>query len=158
MKFSSIQSLIGWAFQMDGIPNCRAQQFGDLPPGMSEFSIYDLKVQAALVLDKVNKLPSTERALIWVLHLQRETEMRYLADKTPGKYGIQTDVDLIRKWTTGKGHSCREIGERHNISATTAGRYERKLQELLDGWAYLAYATLEIQHRAMLDELFYGGD
>lgn len=155
MEFSTIRALVGWAFQIESTSMIKVQKFAESCPAWGSLSPMDCKAQAAMTMAKINRLPVAERAVLWCLHVQRETEIIYLADKTPCKYGIRTDQDIIRKWATGEGLGCRDIGDRHNVSHMTANRYEKEVVRVLEALMHKAYATLEIQHRSVLQHLCY---
>ncbi|TDR82190.1 hypothetical protein [Paludibacterium purpuratum] len=124
-------------------------------PAFANLTPMDLKAQSAMVMAKINRLPFEERAVLWCLHVQRETEIIFLADRTPRRWSMATDKDIIRKWCTGDGPGCRDIGDRHDVSFKTANRYEKEVVRMLECWMHKAYATLEIQHRAILQHLYY---
>ncbi|WP_199102381.1 hypothetical protein [Aquitalea sp. ASV11] len=157
MQFSTITSLVGWAFQIEAVCLVAVQRYGEpsAGTGFAEFSAHDLKVQAAMVMLKINRLPAPERAVLWALHVQRETEMLYLTTVTPCKYGFRTDLDIIRKWATGSGPGCRELGDRAGASYRTLHRYEKTVIQVLEALMHKAYATLEGQHEALLMHLRY---
>lgn len=152
MLFATIQALIGWAFQMECVSGAKVQKFGDTQePAFGLMSFSDLKAQSAMVMAKVGRLPYDERAALWAIHLQRDTEIRYLAAKMPGKYGMTTDLELVRKWATSEGPSCRELGKRHAIGRSTANRYETDLFSRLDLLMHAAYEKLERQSYELLE-------
>lgn len=156
MQFSTIKSLVGWCFQIETTSMIRVQKFTEVQtPSFGGLSPMDLKTQSAFVMAKINRLPMEERAVLWCLHVQRETEIIYLAMKTPQRWGMDTDKDIIRKWCTGEGLGCRDIGDRHHVSHMTANRYEHEVVRMLERWMHKAYATLEIQHFELLKYLSY---
>ncbi len=152
MQFSTIQALVGWAFQIEATPLVKIQKYDaqQSSPAFSALTAHDLKAQSAMIMLKVNRLPVEQRAVLWALHVQRETEMLYLTTHTPCRWGFHTDLDIIRKWATGKGLGCREIGGRHQVSFKTANRYEQDVMKLLNAMTDQAYHTLEAPHREML--------
>lgn len=157
MQFSTIKSLVGWCFQIEAVCLVKVQKFGEqqTSPAFADVTPHDLKAQAAMVMLKINRLPAEQRAVLWALHVQRETEMVYLTTHTPCRFGFKTDLDIIRKWATGEGPGCRELGDRHHIHFNTANRYERKVIQIVEALMHKAYGTLEDPHRAMLDHLIY---
>jgi hypothetical protein len=156
MLFATIQALIGWAFQMECVSGAKVQKFGDTQePAFGLMSFSDLKAQSAMVMAKVGRLPYDERAALWAIHLQRDTEIMYLAAKMPGKYGLTTDLELVRKWATSEGPSCRELGKRHNFSYVTLHRYEADVFRQLDLLMHAAYKTLERQSYELLECCLY---
>jgi len=156
MRFSNVRSLVGWAFQIETTSMIKVQKFAEAQsPSFGDLSPMDLKTQSAFVMAKIARLPFEERAVLWCLHVQRETEIIYLSTKTPQRWGMNTDKDIIRKWCTGEGLGCRDIGDRHSVHYSTANRYENEVIRGVEVWMHKAYATLEIQHRPLLDRLIY---
>lgn len=156
MQFSTVRSLVGWAFQIETSSMIKVQKFSEqTSPAFAGLSPMDLKAQSAMIMAKINRLPIEERAVLWCLHVQRETEIIFLSDRTPCRFGIKTDQDMIRKWCTGDGPGCRDIGDRHNVHYSTACRYEQEVVRMLECLMHKAYATLEIQHRPLLEHLYY---
>lgn len=157
MQFSTIKSLVGWAFQIEAVCLVKVQKFGEqqTSPAFADVTPHDLKAQAAMVMLKINRLPAEQRAVLWALHVQRDTEMVYLTTHTPCRFGFKTDLDIIRKWATGEGPGCRELGDRHHIHFNTANRYERKVIQAVEMLMHKAYGTLEAPHVEMLDHLMY---
>ncbi|QLG87656.1 helix-turn-helix transcriptional regulator [Chitinibacter bivalviorum] len=152
MQFSSIQALVGWAFQIETVSGAKVQKFAESQaPAFGEMTFHDQKTQAAYVMLKINRLPAEERAVLWALHVGRDTEMMFLAANTPHKFGLKTDLELIRKWATGEGASYAAIGRTVGCADNTISRYERNhIIPRLERLSLLAYATLEIQHRSLL--------
>ncbi|MGR2664289.1 hypothetical protein ACUXVY_22100 [Chromobacterium haemolyticum] len=156
MQFSTIRALVGWAFQIETVSMVKVQKFGeDTAPAFEGLTPCDLKAQSAMVMAKINRLPPDQRAVLWALHVQRETEMVYLTTHTPCRFGFKTDLDLIRKWATGEGPGCREVGDRHKINFNTANRYERKIFQSLESLMHKAYSNLEEPHSIALKHLLY---
>ena len=144
MQFSTVRALVGWAFQIETTSMVKVQKFGEaVAPAFDGLSPHDLKAQSAMVMAKINRLPFEQRAVLWALHVQRETEMVYLTTHTPGRFGYRTDLDIIRKWATGEGPGCRDLGDRHNVHYTTAHRYEKTVIRQLERLMHQAYAALE---------------
>lgn len=144
MNFSSVKSLVGWSFQMETVVMVQVQKYGSTPSAAFDgLSPNDLKAQAAMVMAKINRLPPDQRAVMWALHVQRETEMVYLTTLTPCRWGWRTDLDIIRKWATGEGPGCRDIGDRHRVSHMTIHRYGRQIIAQLEVLMKKAYMTLE---------------
>ncbi|OVE45678.1 hypothetical protein [Chromobacterium violaceum] len=156
MQFSTIRALVGWAFQIETVSMVKVQKFGEATaPAFEGLSPTDQKAQAAMVMAKIGRLPFEQRAVLWALHVQRETEMVYLTTHTPGKYGYKTDLDIIRKWATGDGPGCRDLGDRHSVHYTTAHRYERAVVQRLEQMMHQAYAALEGPMAEVLDRMNY---
>ncbi|WP_434627604.1 hypothetical protein [Chromobacterium sp. CV08] len=156
MQFSTIGALVGWAFQIETVSMVKVQKFGEaLAPAFEGLSPHDLKAQSAMIMAKINRLPFEQRAVLWALHVQRDTEMVYLTTHTPCKYGFKTDLDIIRKWATGKGPGCRDLGDRHNVHHTTAHRYEKAVIRQLERMMHQAYAALEVPMAEVLDRMSY---
>ena len=157
MQFSTIKSLVGWAFQIEAVCLVKVQKFGEqqTSPAFADVTPHDLKAQAAMVMLKINRLPAPERAALWARHVQRDTEMIYLTTITPCQYGFKTDLDIIRKWATSEGASSRELGDRHSLSHTTMQRYSRKVIQVVEGLMHKAYGTLEAPHTELLEHLLY---
>ncbi|QIY81490.1 hypothetical protein [Chromobacterium violaceum] len=144
MQFSTIRALVGWAFQIETVSMVKVQKFGEaVAPAFDGLSPHDLKAQSAMIMAKINRLPFEQRAVLWALHVQRDTEMVYLTTHTPGKYGYKTDLDIIRKWATGEGPGCRDLGDRHSTSHMTLHRYSKDVVAQLERMMHQAYATLE---------------
>lgn len=161
MQFSTIRALVGWAFQIETVSMMvKVQKFGeDTSPAFEGLTPCDLKAQSAMVMAKINRLPPDQRAVLWALHVQRETEMVYLTTHTPCRFGYKTDLDLIRKWATGEGPGCRDLGDRHHVSHMMIHRYGKEIIKQLEGKMNQAYATLEpslaevlthVRHRKLL--------
>ena len=157
MQFSTVRALVGWAFQIEAVCLVKVQKFGEqqTSPAFADVTPHDLKAQAAMVMLKINRLPAEQRAVLWALHVQRETEMVYLTTHTPCRWGYRTDLDIIRKWATGKGPGCRELGDRNHASHMTLNRYERSVIKAIEALMHKAYATLEEPHAEMLEYLIY---
>lgn len=157
MQFSTIKSLVGWAFQIEAVCLVKVQKFGEqqTSPAFADVTPHDLKAQAAMVMLKINRLPAEQRAVLWALHVQRDTEMVYLTTHTPCRFGFKTDLDIIRKWATGEGPGCRELGDRHHVHYSTASRYEKTVVQALELLMHKAYGVLEGPHREMLEYLVY---
>ncbi len=157
MQFSTIKSLVGWAFQIEAVCLVKVQKFGEqqTSPAFADVTPHDLKAQAAMVMLKINRLPAEQRAVLWALHVQRETEMVYLTTHTPCRWGYRTDLDIIRKWATGEGPGCRELGDRNHVHYSTASRYEKTVVKAVELLMHKAYRTLEAPHSEMLEYLLY---
>ncbi|MDE1714918.1 hypothetical protein PWG14_20735 (plasmid) [Chromobacterium amazonense] len=144
MHASTIQNLVGLCFQMETTLLLKTQHFGQYePPEFEALTMHEKKAQAAMIMAKINRLPNLQRAVLWALHTRRETEMIYLTTHTPCKYGFKTDLDIIRKWATGKGPGCRDLGDRHGVHHTTLHRYGKKIIRQLEQAMHQAYAALE---------------
>ncbi|KMN36508.1 hypothetical protein VI26_06615 [Chromobacterium sp. LK1] len=144
MQFSTIRALVGWAFQIETVSMVKVQKFGeDTSPAFEGLTPCDLKAQSAMVMAKINRLPPDQRAVLWALHVQRETEIVYLTTLTPCKWHWRTDMDIIRKWATGEGPGCRDLGDRHNIHYSTAHRYEKTVIKQMERLMHQAYSALE---------------
>lgn len=156
MQFSSIRALVGWSFQIETTSMVKVQKFGESQaPAWDGLSPTDLKAQSAMVMAKINRLPVEQRAVLWALHVQRETEMIYLTTHTPCKYGYKTDLDIIRKWATGEGPGCRDLGDRHGAHHTTLHRYGKQIVRQLELAMHQAYAALEGPLGEMIGRLRY---
>ncbi|WP_047236660.1 hypothetical protein [Chromobacterium subtsugae] len=156
MQFSTVRALVGWAFQIETTSMVKVQKFGEaVAPAFDGLSPHDLKAQSAMVMAKINRLPFEQRAVLWALHVERETEMIYLTTHTPGKYGYKTDLDIIRKWATGEGPGCRDLGDRHGLSHMTLHRYGKGVVAQLERMMNQAYAALEKPMAEVLDRLCY---
>lgn len=157
MLFSTIKALVGWVFQIEAAPLVKVQKFCEeqTSPAFASLTPHDVKAQAAMVMLKINRLPVEQRAVLWALHVRRETEMVYLTTRTPCRFGFKTDLDIIRKWATGDGPGCREIGDRHNVSFKTANRYEHQVIKALELLMHQAYSTLEEPHLELLQHVIY---
>ncbi|MCD5326747.1 hypothetical protein ACFFU8_18220 [Chromobacterium piscinae] len=144
MQASTIQNLVGLCFQLETTVILKTQHFGLYePPEFEALTMHEKKAQAAMIMAKINRLPFEQRAVLWALHVQRDTEMVYLTTHTPCKYGYKTDLDIIRKWATGDGPGCRDLGDRHNVHYTTAYRYGKTIIRQLELMMHQAYAELE---------------
>ncbi|MGR2678706.1 hypothetical protein [Chromobacterium haemolyticum] len=156
MNFSSVKSLVGWAFQMETVVMVQVQKYGSTTSAAFDgLSPYDLKTQAAMVMAKINRLPVEQRAVLWALHVQRDTEMIYLTTHTPCRFGYKTDLDIIRKWATGAGPGCRNLADRHGTSHMTLHRYEKTVVRDLERMMHQAYAALEESLAGILQNLRY---
>ncbi|MBA4707527.1 hypothetical protein [Aquitalea aquatica] len=157
MQFSNIKSLTGWCFQIEAVCLVKVQKFGEqqTSPAFADVTPHDLKAQAAMVMLKINRLPAEQRAVLWALHVQRETEMVYLTTHTPCRFGFKTDLDIIRKWATGEGPGCRELGDRAHVNYRTVHRYEKAVIKAVELLMHKAYAALEKPHAEMLERLCY---
>ncbi|MCD0493859.1 hypothetical protein LQD23_16380 [Chromobacterium violaceum] len=156
MQFSTIRALVGWAFQIETVSMVKVQKFGEATaPAFEGLSPTDMKAQAAMVMAKIGRLPFEQRAVLWALHVQRETEMVYLTTHTPGKFGYKTDLDIIRKWATGDGPGCRDLGDRHGSSHMTLHRYEKAVVAQLELMMHKAYEALEAPLTEILDRISY---
>lgn len=159
MQFKNIKALLAWAFQIECSAGIKIATYGEQTgASFGAISMEDQRYQAAMVLAKVGRLCVEERAALWALHLQRDTEMIYLATKLPSKFGRSTDVELIRKWATNEGPSCRELGKRHVVGHVTAYRYEVEVFKRLNMLMHAAYERLETQHKSLLERCMYGSE
>lgn len=157
MQFSTVRALVGWAFQIEAVCLVKVQKFGEqqTSPAFAEVTPHDLKAQAAMIMLKINRLPPEQRAVLWALHVQRETEMVYLTTHTPCRFGFKTDLDIIRKWATGEGPGCRELGDRNHVHYSTASRYEKSVVKVVELLMHKAYSSLEKPHEEMLEHMIY---
>ena len=106
-----------------------------------------------MVMAKIGRLPAQERAALWALHIQRDTEMIYLAATLGGRFGLSTNQALVRKWATGCGTpTCRQVAALHGTGRTFANEYEQACVRELDRLASQGYATIEAQCRELLGE------
>lgn len=78
MHASTIQNLAGLCFQMETTLLLKTQHFGQYePPEFEALTMQEKKAQAAMIMAKINRLLNFQRAMLWALHVQRETEMIY---------------------------------------------------------------------------------
>lgn len=153
MQFKNIKSLLAWAFQIECSAGIKIATYGEQTgAGFGAMSMEDQRYQAAMVLAKVGRLCVEERAALWALHLQRDTEMIYLAGVIGGRFGLTTNQALIRKWATGCGvPTCRQVAALHGVGRTSANEYEQKYVMQLELLATRAYAAIEDQCMELLE-------
>lgn len=155
MQFKTIKGLVEWAFRIEAVPILKTQKYEENTPARPDMTPHDEHAMSSMVMLKINRLPYLERVALWAYYTGLPAHIIALAGAVDQRFGPKTAEDVVRKWATGDGPACREIGDRHSVSHMTAHRYQRDVMRELDRLFHLALATLEIQHRACLQHLLY---
>ncbi len=127
MQFSTVRSLVGWAFQMSEAIPVKVQKFAEQIPGCgSELTPAEQKDMAVDILAKISRLPELEYAAIAALVTWDQRAINAAAKALPHTWPTGLRREMARGWATEKGlvRGQAEIGE----------TYMRGQQTISDNW------------------------
>lgn len=148
MQFSTVRSLVGWAFQMSEAVPVKVQRFGEaLPRSVSELTPAEQKDMAVDILAKLARLPENEYAAIAAHATWDQRAINAAAKALPHTWPTGMRRELARGWATEKGlvRSQAEIGETYLRSQATVCRCWDEARRTLDRHFWNGLAVVEIQ-------------
>ncbi|WP_137010136.1 hypothetical protein [Aquitalea aquatilis] len=148
MQFSTVRSLVGWAFQMSEAIPVKVQKFAEAAP--REFDALtpdELKAMAVDILAKVGRLPDREQCVLAAYFTGDVRAVIEAARLLPAGWPTALRRELTRGWVNDEelGRSQKEIAETFMLSEATTTRRKQEAFRILSGTFSTALAVVEVQ-------------
>lgn len=154
MRFSTVRSLVGWAFQMSEAVPVKVQRFGEaLPRSVSALTPAEQKDMAVDILAKLSRLPEAEYSAIAAQVTWDQRAINVAARALPHTWPTGLRRELARGWATEKGlvRSQAEIGETYMRAQQTISDCWQQTIKILNRNYWNGLAVVEIQVLDLLD-------
>lgn len=147
MQFSTVRSLVGWAFQMSEAIPVKVQKFAEQVPGaVDDLSPGEKKDMAADILAKVGRLPEHEYAAIAAFFTWDTRAVNAAAKALPHTWPTGLRRELAKGWAReGLERNQADIGESYMRAQRTVSDYWTTTQKTLNRNVDNGLAVVELQ-------------